>query len=626
MNARRFTFIASLMVLLIFTGLNIAVQNWMSGVRADMTENKLYTLSEAARDIASNLAEPVELQFIYSRRLAADYPAIRAYGARVRELLAEISAQSEGDVIVTVIDPDPFTDSEERVLDAGLSATPTDGGEPLYFGIIGRNSVDDRVVIPYLAPEREALLEYDLVKLISQLDDPSPPRIGVLSELTKLQGVGDNPADFYVLKELARSVEIVPIRPNFVAIPDDLDALVIAHPPKLTPRQEYLIEQFLLRNGRALIALDPASKSAVAARGRRALLSSSLGQIEAMLGLGPLDGVVIDKEIGLPVERVESSRRIVEAQPLFIAPTPLNMSQTDPITTDLTRAINFGAAGRLAVSPPPGAIFEDLVWTTENAALTSIQQAGRETSPREFLADYTPLGQRQVLAGRLTGMLTSAYTPDTIPPVVLPSDPVRAALARRELNDLPHVSKSLQPADIILISDADIFDDSFYVSPNGGAPVAENAAFILNAIDNLSGSQALVRLRSRAPSARPMLLVDAMRDMARERLYEEQEILEAQLKATEARLTTLREAGAGGGLLASGGNVSQTEATELSRFRAEAADIRQRLREIEREFRVDIDKLHDRLVLINVWIPPVIVIIVGFLIVGWRNRSKGRRR
>ncbi|MFC7292209.1 Gldg family protein [Hirschia litorea] len=628
MKTKHFTLAISALAVLIFGGLNITSQNWLSSARVDMTENKLYTLSSAAKGVAANLAEPIELQFVYSRKLAADFPAIRTYGARVRELLSEIAARSGGDVIIVETDPEPFSDEEERLIDAGIQSTQTDSGDPLYMAIVGRNSVDDEIVIPYLAPEREALLEYDLVKLISQLDDPLPARIGVLTSLVDFAGSGQSPKDYYLLREMARSYEIVPIDPNFVVLPEKLDALMIVHPPKLSPRQQYLIEQGLLRIGRAIIALDPTSKASVAARGRRAHLTSSLGPIEAMLGLTPLTEVVIDKEIGLPVERIENGRRFVEVQPLFIAPPRGNMSNDDPVTADLARSINFGAAGVLNVTPALGADFEPLVWTTAQAMMISSQRAGREVTPRELMSNYAGLGVQQTLIGRLTGELQSTFT-DAIPPIVIPDDPVLAALAKDSNTELPHLEKSEQAVDIILISDADMFDDTFYVSPNGGAPVADNAAFVLNALDNLSGSDALVHLRSRAPSARPMTRVDDMRAAARERLYEEQEILQTRLQQTEARLDELRASGAGGGLLGNGlgmDAIDQAEAEELTRFRAEAIEIRQRLREVEREFRADIDKLSGRLALFNVWVPPALIILIGFFVVGWRNRSKGRSR
>jgi ABC-type uncharacterized transport system involved in gliding motility auxiliary subunit len=294
----------------------------------------------------------------------------------------------------------------------------------------------------------------------------------------------------------------------------------------------------------------------------------------------------------------------------------------------MTRAINFGASGRLSVTPSPDIAFEELVWTSADAMTISAQTAGREVTPKELMKDYAGQGVQQVLAGRLNGRLTSSFT-NNIPPFEVPDDPVQAALVKNKATDLQHLETSNGDVDIILVADTDLFDDSFYVSPNGRAPVADNATFILNALDNLSGSAALVNLRSRAPSTRLMTRVETMRESARERLYDEQETLQLRLQQTEARLDALREAGAAGGLLANIGedaDVDQAEAEELARFRSEAVEIRSRLRDIEREFRSDIDDLELKLAVLNIWIPPMLVLAIGFVVVGLRNRRKGRSR
>ena len=622
MGARFFTIAASLLCFAIFAGANVTVQNWLAPARIDMTENRLFTLSKAAQSVTIGLSEPVELELIYSRTLAAEFPDIRAYGARVRELLAEIEARSDGNVRVVETDPEPFSAQEDKVIDAGLEAAPTPDGDPLYFGVIGRNSVDDEIIIPFLDPGRESLLEYDLVKLISQLDDPVPPVIGLLTDLPSMTGSGRNSTDPFVLREIARSFQVQQIDNEFQVLPQDLDALLIAHPWALTPRQQYEIEQFLLRGGRAIIALDPAARSAIANRGR-SRLSSRLGRVETTLGLSPPLEVVIDREIGLPVERIENGRRIVESQPLFIAPLPAMMSASDPVTSELGRAVNFGAAGKLDVTPLPGVSFEPLIWTTQDAALISAQQGGRDLAPRDLLEDYVSYGDAQILAARMSGNFTSAFEADNIPPIEIPDDPVQARLMDVP-EDLPdHLERSAQSAEIVLIADSDLLDDAFYVSPMGDAPAADNATFILNALDNLAGDQALVNLRSRAPSTRSMTRIDAMRDKARERLYEEQSALEARLMETEDRLESLRAQGAGGGLLATSDRVDQASAEELAKFRAEAIDIRNRLRDIEREFRSDIEALEQKVIFFTMWLPPLLTALIGMIIVMWRSRRKG---
>ena len=204
----------------------------------------------------------MEITFVYTRSVGQDYPAVRAYAARVRELLEVYQTQSGGRVRVTEIDPLPFSPAEDEALAAGITAIDTSGTDPLYFGIIGRNSIDDQRVIPFLAPEREVTLEYDLTRMVARLDDPDPPRVGILSSLPGMTSPGGE-GGYTLLRDIGRSFEVEPISETFQSLPEDLDVLLIAHPPVLSRRQEWLIDQYVLRNGHAVILLDPAAKAAI---------------------------------------------------------------------------------------------------------------------------------------------------------------------------------------------------------------------------------------------------------------------------------------------------------------------------------------------------------------------------
>ncbi|HEX5005981.1 MAG TPA: GldG family protein, partial [Hyphomonadaceae bacterium] len=172
MRRSLYAILATALAMVIFVGLNLASWKWLAPARVDFTANKLYTLSPSARLVVGRLVEPVELELVYSRGLGANVPAIRAHAERVRELMREIASRSGDKVRIRETDPEPFSDDEDRITAAGLSPAPLQGGDPIYFGVIGRNSVDDVIAIPFLAPERDAFLEYDLVRLIAQLDDP----------------------------------------------------------------------------------------------------------------------------------------------------------------------------------------------------------------------------------------------------------------------------------------------------------------------------------------------------------------------------------------------------------------------------------------------------------------------
>jgi ABC-type uncharacterized transport system involved in gliding motility auxiliary subunit len=614
MRRRHYAVLASLAAVTIFTGLNLASWKWLGGARADFTANGLYTLSTSARRVVQRLIEPVELELVYSRSLGAQYPAIRAHADRVRQLMAEIAAQSEGKVKLHETEPEPFSEEEDRVRAAGLSPAPADGGEPLYFGIIGRNTSADTITIPFLAPERDALLEYELVRLISQLDDPAPPKVAVLSTLLPYRLHPTEQGSAFILREGARAYEIVIVDNDFRALPEGTDVLLMVHPPALGEWQTYLIDQFLLNKGAALIAIDPVSRAALAQQGG-APATSTLGRLASMFGLEPASDVVADSTIALPVNIELGAGRVVQVgQPLFPAPPPPLVSRKDVITADLSRPINFGASGQLIVRPPAGVTFEPLVSTSREAALMPAAFAASDPGPREVLEAYSPSGQQQVLAGRLSGPLRSTFTG----PPLAAADPTLAEQQRQEMARLPpFISGSKRDAQVILLADTDMFDDSFFVHPQSGQPLADNAAFVLNALDNLGGDPALTELRSRAPAARPMARVDELREAARVRLFAEQERLETLLAEAEDRIEALEARRARGAAL------TPEELAGIGDYRTQAVAIRSQLRGVERAFRRDIDALESQLVLLNVWLPPILVGLTGLAVFLLRGRKRG---
>src|ERR1700733_10837867 len=105
----------------------------LRGMRLDLTQNRLYTLSPGTQQVLGDLREPVDLYFYFSHDLAAKQaPLILPYAARVREFLEEIAARSAGKIRLRVIDPQPFSEDEDRAGEFGLQSLQNNGtGESL---------------------------------------------------------------------------------------------------------------------------------------------------------------------------------------------------------------------------------------------------------------------------------------------------------------------------------------------------------------------------------------------------------------------------------------------------------------------------------------------------------------
>lgn len=629
MNARRYLLFSTLLAGVLLLAGNIATQKLLAGARVDFTEGRLYTLSHATKATLEDITEPVDLTFAYSRQVGQAFPAVQAHAARVRELLASYEAASGGRVRVREIDPAPFSEAEDEALAAGISAVPSGGNDPLYFGIIGRNTIDDTRILPFLAPEQDLTLEYDLTRMITRLDHPEPPRVAILSSLQGM--VSPDPAGGYtLLQDIARSFEIDPVAEDFSALPDGIDVLLVAHPPPLSSRQEWLIDQYLLRGGRAVFLVDPAAKTAVTGDVfgvSSELARSSLGRLGRAWGVELAPDAVADAAFALPVPVETAAGRIEElAHPLFIGVPAAAMNREDPITADLMRVVNFGAPGALVVgASPPGVTLTPLIMTGPSPSYINAGEAARDMSPADVLRNYKSLPAPLPLAMRVSGLLVSAF-PSGAPASDTPRDPAAAEAARAAAAALPpHLRAGEKPAEIVIISDADFIADEFYIVQGGGVAVADNGALVLNALDALAGGGELSRLRSRAPALRSMTRIDRMRSDAEEQYFRQQEDLEARLAEAQGRLTELQGTVTGDGFFTGDleAQLTDDQRLELASLREDILALRGRLRETERDYRRGIDQLEGTLKAINIWGGPLLVALAGLIV--WRRQKQPGR-
>lgn len=595
----------------LFAGLNLLAGAVGDGWRLDLTERGLYRLSEGTGEVIARIDEPITLDFVYSREAAARYPALRAYGARVREMLRTIAARSNGKVRLEEIDPEPFSREEDAAIAAGLEPIPTDEGTQLFFGLVGRNAIDEQRIIAFFDPAEEARLEYEIVELLAGLERARTPRLAVISSLPfepDAQGASPN----RIVAELAAGFELIWLDADFSDIPE-ADALLILHPPPLSEGQAYLVDQFALTTGRIFAALDPMAHIALkpgpdGLPPLRAERDSDLPRLLASWGARFDPTVaVMDARHGLPVQIAEGGRTRMRAYPLWFAVPPAGMNADFPPVAGLSRGVNVGTPGVLAPLPGAKARFTPILTTSAEGARLDADIAAGSPSPDELARIYEPAPDAPlVLAARLSARLESAF----------PDGPPAAGIA---LDPGAHRFESEGLAEIVLVADADFLDPAFFINPDpvgGDQVVADNLAFALNMVDVLAGDPALVDLRSRSSSARPMTRVETLRSQAEARYLELQESLSAELAEAEAELAALNRAGRGSALTGDGA------ADEAEALRERILEARARLRDIERGFRVEIDALERALVVWTVWIPPLAVILAGGLLLLLRRRRR----
>lgn len=639
MNRGILTSIGLILVAILVTALNVMSNNTLRSARVDLSAESLYTLSDGTRNVLRSLEEPVTLRFYFSQGLANGIPQVKNYGLRVRELVEEYVNVADGMVRLEVIDPEPFTDAEDDAVRAGLQAFPLTPTNNLYFGLIGTNTVDDREVIAFFQEEKEQFLEYELTRLVYNLSDPKKIKVGLITSHEMNANVpplaafgGQGPQPWAIVEQVRATFELKQLENSAEDIPKDIDVLWIAHPGKLKPKMLYAIDQYVLAGGRALIYVDPFSEvggSRAQRQGPRggAVDSSYLPDLFKAWGVSLRKDVVVGD--------IASAQRVnagTPGNPLIIRYLPwieLSGSQLngdDVVTTNLG-SIKMVSAGNIVKLEDGTTEYTPLITSSDQSAGLNAEVFRRGANPERMLRGFKPTGDRYVMAARVTGNVKSAY------PNGPPKEDAGAADDKEGKKDdgqaAPpgHLSESAKAINVIIVADSDMLYDQFWAQPQDFfgkrmiVPTAANADMLINALDNLAGSNDLIGLRSRGRSKRPFEKVDALRVAAEQVFLEEEKALRQRLGETQKRLNELQtSASAGGGAL-----LTEEQQQEIDKAQVEILKARKQLRGVQHNLNKDIEALEAQLKFANIGMIPLIIAIIAVGMAAVRYQRRRRR-
>jgi len=598
-----------------FVALVAASSFALRGVRADLTEHQLYTLSDGTVSILGRIDEPVRLKLFYSERAARELPQFRVFAARVVELLEEIASRSNGNVTLEIVDPEPFSEAEDQAAAYGLTPVPLDNaGSSLYFGLVGTNSTDGETTMPFIQPDKEAFLEYDLAKLITTLTVDKKPVVALLSALPTGPGVdpltGQPSLGWVVDREIATLFEVRRLQPDPTSIGDDVDLLMLVHPKNLPAPTLRAIDQFVLRGGRLLAFVDPDAESdpdgnlldpIAMAEGR----ASDLPELFRAWGIQyDPTRVVLDSRYSMQVQPDREAPPLRHFGVLGLRTDTLN--QDDVVSAGLEN-FNLSSAGAISLAPGSPLKVEPLVQSSSDSALADAEAVRAASGDPRVLSDgFKPDGKGPYLiAARLSGVLPTAFPGDKTP---------------------GHLAKSAKPANIILVADTDLLSDRMWVQVGnflGQAvfnPFANNGDFVYNAVDNLVGDGDLIAVRTRATSTRPFERLDVIRRAAEQRYRTEEKRLQDELASLEERLERLQPSEPG----AAAPTLTRAQQDELARFQQQKLATRRALRDVQHELNRDIDAIEVRLRVLNIFGIPLLLLLVAAAIAArnlWRRRA-----
>ena len=618
------------LALVLLFAVNILANRTLGSVRLDLTENRLFTLSQGTRNILQGLEEPVILRFYLSQSELGKAPGLAGYAARVRALLNEYERLSDGKVALHVIDPEPFSEEEDRAVAYGLRGAPLGADKGVfYFGLAGSNSIDNDDVIPFFAAERQEYLEYDVTKLIHNLTRPEQKIVGLLSSLPieGVQGQAGQPSPnappWTILQQIRQLFEVRSLHPQTLEeIPADIDVLMLVHPQGLSNKAIYAIDQYVLRGGRVAAFVDPYAEEQQPGAGGftrpGAPRRSELGELLLAWGVKLGDEVVGDLNLSMKVRMEQQGRSPVTFDyPVWMNVTPQTFNQEDIITGNLGN-LGFGTPGYFEPVEDAATVFTALVTTTPGAArFTTAQVTAVTTDPRVLLDGYTRSDRAYAMVARVSGKARTTFPEG--PPLPEDGDEIKAPSA-------PHVSASTDDIQIILFADTDMLADRFWVvvreilGTRLAVPGAANNTLVINAIENLTGSSDLISVRNRGAFTRPFTRVVTLRQEAERAYRKKEQGLRAQLKETERRLAELEKNNQGNDTVI----LTDAQRNEIVGFRQEKVRVRKELREVRRQLRTDIEALESTLKFANIGLVPILIGLGG-LVSGLAQLQRRRR-
>lgn len=626
-----------ILAIILFVSFIIVVNGNLKSARIDLTEDNLFTLSDGSLNVLQTLQDPITLRFYYSDKAAQALPSLKSYAQRVEELLAEYQRVSSGKIKLLVINPTPFSDDEQRAKQYGLQSVPIDGEpDPLYFGLVGTNELDSVEKIPFFQPEKEDTLEYDLTKLIYKLSNVQRKSIAILSPLPvdgeqydplkgQLNDSKDAVKPWAMVSELRQMFNVSVLPTTVRRIPSSVDTLLVIHPKDLEDNALYAIDQYVLHGGKLITFVDPYAELDEPKKDpdnpMAAMMASRSSNMPKLFEAWGFERIGTDVVADRKTARKVDFGRQTDYKPLdyvlWQGLTPDNMNQNDRITSQLRR-INLATPGRFVKLDGATTEFEPLLSSSSQAMLVDKRVVQFRNDPVALLTKYEPGTISYPMAVRVRGEVKSAF----------PEGVKDAAGELHRAAD--HIDHSEQPIDVVAIADVDMLDDRFWVETQDfyGQKIAYNTSnnidFLINAVEDMTGSEGLISVRSRAGFSRPFTKVIALQREAEKRFRTKERELEKKLTETKQRIARMQVQRTG-----SGSEIMTPEQRkEIAHFRVVANKTQQQLREVQGNLRKDIDTLDTQLKFFNIGLVPLLVALLA-VFTGWmriRKRAKGRNQ
>jgi ABC-type uncharacterized transport system involved in gliding motility auxiliary subunit len=592
--------------------------------RADLTQDKVYSLSDGTKTILKKLDRDVNIKLFFSRSIKELPIPIKTYATRVEEVLQEYKSFSGRRITVEVIDPKPDTDDEEWAMKYGVNGVRLPKGDQMFFGVVLLVGSQE-IVIPYLDPRREEFLEYDLSEAIVGTMRKDRVKIGIMSSL-QVMGSGspqfgqEGDETWTFVNDLRRNFNVEKIETNAADIAPDVKVLIILHPKDLSQTTLYAIDQYVLSGGRLIVAVDPMSRTdlqingaAMQATGQMPKVNSDLGNLFNAWDL-QFDAANM---VGDPTFATQINAGGTQtAYPFFMSLTDANLSRTSVITSNLNMML-IAEGGAVSHKTGAASRFEPLITLSKDSGVIASAMAAY-MMPSDLARDLKSDGKEKTVAAMVSGKFPTAF----------PNGRPAAEGDSQGSSSRPHKTTSDNETSIVVISDVDLFADANSVDKFRFGPQVmvrarnDNLNFLVNAADFLGGSEDLIAIRSKGRIARPFDRVAEIQKNAQQRWQSEEEQLTNQLNDLQKKLNDMQAQRTDGNRYV----LTSEQQSEITRFRDEERKVKQKRREVRKNLREDIEKLGRQVVAANMLFVPLAAAGLGVAMFLRRSRKYRKDR
>ena len=615
-------------------GIAVAVNLIASALktRVDMTADKLYTLSDGTRRILGRLDAPVEVRFYCSQSEAGMPAQFRTHAGHVEDLLREFRNASKGMIELKKFDPQPDSDAEDMANQDGVEPQQLQTGERIYMGVVV--SQDPlKVAIPFLSPDRERLLEYDLARAVTRVQSTNKPVVGVMSPLP-IFGTPMNPMamqmgrppqqqpPWYIIEELKRDFDVKQVGMDADTIDAEVKVLMVVHPKEITDKAQFAIDQFIMRGGKLIAFLD--AMSMVDSRGNNPMMQmpgggSNLEKLLKAWGV-TFDSTKVVADHNL-MWRGVNQQGAPDVQPAVLALNRKAISGEDSVTAQMDNLLML-FAGSFTGDAAAGLKKTVLLSSTPESQLVDGMSA--QYGAQKLVEDFKSSGVKQALAIRLTGKFKTAF------PDGKPDDKKDDADKKDDKKDDKKAGLLTQCKDdnaVVLVGDSDMLYDAFCVQVQNvfgqriAIPRNSNLNLAQNIVEEMAGDSNLIGTRSRGTISRPFTVVREMQAKAERRWQDELGKLEKERQDVQTRISELQAKKEGNQRFI----LSKEQQEEIVKLRKKQAEAGRRLKEVRKELRQDIDSLETRLKWMNIISMPLLVAILGVALAVIRTQRRSAK-